>query len=105
MTVCNCVVQEGQISPETETRLRTSLDGFARAIFGSPAQFTWTVVPKGSGFTAGEPSTSSVVAMRADAPLDQSRRVALLRELCQLWMRETGCSIDEVVGVISNPQT
>ncbi len=105
MIMCNCMVQAGQIPPETEVRLRTSLDGFARGIFGAPVKIGWTVIPERSGFTAARPSTTSVVAMQANVPLPQARRAALLRELCELWVRETGCSIDEVVGFISDPIT
>lgn len=99
-----CLVQAGQISAETEAALRAGLDAFTQRAFGAPADIGWTAIPQGGGFTARKPSTTSVVAIRADAPLEQKRREALLNELCDLWIRETNCSHDEVVGVISDPE-
>ena len=103
MIVCMCLVQAGQISPLTEAALRARLDAFSQKAFGSPTQVNWIAVPEGSGFTAAKPSTSAVVVMRAPTPVEQPLRVTLLKDLCDLWTKETGCSIDEVVGVISDP--
>ncbi|MEM1434940.1 MAG: hypothetical protein AAGG11_12845 [Pseudomonadota bacterium] len=105
MTTCNCLVQEGQIAPETERTLRTQLTDFAKRAFDTELQISWVVIPEHNGFTAGEPTRASVVSMRATAPLEQSRRVELLQELCDLWTHETRCSHDELVGVISDPQS
>jgi hypothetical protein len=88
-----------------ESSLRKRLAGFVEREFDSSLAIDWTVVPTGFGFTAGEPSTASIVALSADKAVDQDRRETLLSELCELWMAETRCSMDEVVGVISNPQT
>ncbi len=104
MIACTCLVQAGQISAETQGALRESIDGFARRALGAPAEITWTEVPRNSGYTANAPSTSSIVSIRANAKLDQPRRVTLLEELCGLWMEQTKCSLNEIVGVISDPQ-
>ena len=104
MVICNCIVQEGQISAETEAALRTNLDAFAERSFGEQAEFNWVAIPKKSGFTASEPSTSSIVSMRALKPVEQTRREELLNELCAIWTNHTKCTLDEVVGVIADPQ-
>ncbi|MEM1249157.1 MAG: hypothetical protein AAGA81_03220 [Acidobacteriota bacterium] len=104
MTPCNCIVQEGQVSAALEARLRSGLNELAVRAFGSEAEITWRVVPRGNGFTAGEPTKASVVSFRAHEPLAQSRREEVLRELCDFWIGETGCSVDELVGVVSDPQ-
>ena len=104
MIASTCLVQEGQISVETQAKLQAQLSAFTERAFGEPADVKWVAIAPRSGFTAGKPSTSSVVAIRPGAPVEQSRRVALLTELCDLWRRETNCSLDEVVGVISDPQ-
>ncbi|MEO0981788.1 MAG: hypothetical protein AAFX03_03965 [Pseudomonadota bacterium] len=104
MIACNCVVQAGQISADAEATLRGRLNEFAQRSFGAPAEINWIAIPERSGFTAGNPSTSSVISMRANAPVSPSARETLLRELCGIWTGETGCSLDEVVGVISDPQ-
>ena len=105
MTSCNCIVQEGEIPPATEADLRRSLQAFSRRAFGSDAEISWLTVPRGNGFTAGEPTKASVVSLRSEVPLEQGRREFLLKELCDLWIRETQCSIDELVGVIADPPT
>lgn len=104
MTPCTCLVQAGQIPAATEAALRSGLSNFAERAFGAPAEINWIIVPEKGGFTAAKPSTSALVTLQADAPVEQSRRVALLQELCDLWMGETNCSLDEIVAVISDPQ-
>lgn len=103
MVICSCIVQSGQISTETEAILKSELDMLAQRAFGSPANIHWITIPENSGFTAGEASASSVISMRATEPIEQARRETLLSELCEIWTRETGCSLEEVVGVIADP--
>ena len=103
MIPCMCLVQAGQISAETRAALAQKLDGFTRSNFGSAAEIRWIEVAAGSGFTAGQPSTTSVVSMTAPAPLDQSTRAALLQELCGFWAADTDGSLDEVMAVIADP--
>lgn len=98
-----CLVQKGQIPADTEAALRAGLDDFTTRNFNAPAAINWIEIDKGSGFTAAKPSTSSIVSLAAHAPVEQSARVPLLKELCALWTEETGCSLDEVVGVINDP--
>ncbi|MEM0987132.1 MAG: hypothetical protein AAGJ32_12875 [Pseudomonadota bacterium] len=105
MISCNCIVQAGQISAATEATLRANLEAFSQNAFGEAAHITWREIPEGSGFTAAQPSTSSIVSMTANAPLQQSERATLLKDMCTLWIRETNQTLDEVVGVISDPQT
>lgn len=104
MINCNCIVQAGQISADTEAALRANLNDFAQRAFGEPAEINWRAIPERSGFTAAKPSTSSIVSMTANKPLSQDTRAELLREMCELWVSETHRSLDEVVGVISDPQ-
>ncbi|MEM6900524.1 MAG: hypothetical protein AAF583_12215 [Pseudomonadota bacterium] len=103
MIACNCVVQAGQISAESEAVLRRNLSDFAERRLGAPAEINWIAVPERSGFTAGNPSTSSVISLRAPQPVAQADREPLLRELCDIWTSETKCTLNEVVGVISDP--
>lgn len=102
--ICNCIVQEGQIPPETEAALKTGIDEFTQRAFGETAEINWVAIPKNSGFTASKPSTSSIISMRAPRPMEQFRRETLLHELCNIWTTETNCTLDEVVGVISDPE-
>ena len=43
--------------------------------------------------------------MAANRTVPQAERADLLKEMCELWVRETHRSLDEVVGVISDPQS
>lgn len=104
MINCFCVVQAGQGPDADQAALQQALQGFTREHLGGPAEITWLTVPEGCGFTAGKPSTSSVVSITAGEALDQSRRIALLHALSDLWMERTGCSADELVAVVNDPR-
>lgn len=98
-----CMVQEGQIPPQTEEKLRSGLGTFSDKAFGEQVNIQWVAIPERSGFTAGKPSTSSIVSVTSNKVLERSERKALLMELCDFWMEQTKCSLDEVVGVINDP--
>ena len=103
MIPCRCLVQAGQVPDRRQSELRSLLNDFSARSFGKDADISWVPVAAGCGFTASKPSTSSVVAFTAPTPLDQSTRVKLLSEICDLWMAQTGCSLNEIVAVISDP--
>ncbi|MEL6862635.1 MAG: hypothetical protein AAGL11_12420 [Pseudomonadota bacterium] len=103
MIPCNCVVQDAQVSAASEAVLRQNLNAFTEKHFGEPAEISWLRVPAGSGFTAGSPSTSAIISIRANAPVSKAQREPLLRDLCAMWMAETNQTLNEVVGVISDP--
>lgn len=103
MTQCTCMVQAGQISAEQEATLRRETSAFAERHFGTPGEINWIAVPEGSGYTAGELSTSVIVSVQSDRPLAPSARVPLLHELEQIWSRHANRSSDEVVSVITDP--
>jgi len=103
MIISTCLVQEGQILEGVKTKLHARLNEFTNAKFDSNADVKWTEVPDGSGYTAAQPSTSSIVSLVANRSLEQETRISMLHELCELWAKETGCSLDEIVGVINDP--
>ena len=103
MIQCTCFVQAGQTADLRKDGLQIQLNDFTNSAFGADAQVAWVTVPEGNGFTAGQPSKSSVVAMTAAESLSPTHRETLLRELVALWTTETGCSVDDVVAVISDP--
>ncbi len=104
MTRCMCLVQAGQTPDTRQAELETVLIQFAEQAFDKPAEINWISIAEGNGFTAAAPSTSSIVSMTANQPLTQDRRHALLSDLCDRWMDVTGCSLNEIVAVISDPQ-
>ena len=103
MVNCMCMVQAGQAPDRAKGKLLAVLNSFTRSSFGQEAQVAWIPVGPGNGFTAGKPSTSSVVAMTAAVALSTERREALLREFVAQWTRSMGCTVDEIVAVISDP--
>lgn len=103
MVSCMCVIQEGQAPDRGREALATALDGYVQERLGASPTVTWVPVARGNGFTAGKPSTSSVVVLTSNEALPQTRRETLLRELVDLWTTETGCSVDEVVAVVADP--
>lgn len=104
MIRCMCVVQAGQTPDNSQAALTEKLNIFSEKAFGQPASILWTAVPAASGFTAAKPSTSSIVSFTAEHPVAQEERVSLLKDLCDLWTGETGCSVNEIVAVINDPQ-
>ncbi|NKC01249.1 MAG: hypothetical protein GKR90_22510 [Pseudomonadales bacterium] len=105
MISCTCVVQEGQTPDVQKKSITRLLNRFSSDAFGEEALITWIPVAPGNGFTAAKPSSSSVISVIANEPLSPERRESLLRKLAHLWSAETGCTLDEVVAVLADPQT
>lgn len=98
-----CIVQEGQISLETEYGLKAQIGEFTQRAFSAPADIDWIVVPEGSGFSAAQPSTTVIASLHANRALEQDERISLLRELGDICMSKTGRSANEIVTSIRNP--
>lgn len=105
MSVCRCLVQQGQISPEAQACLRADMAEFAQRHFGGVPDIQWTVVGKGDGFTDAQPSNSVIISMPATRALPPSEREPLLRALGDIWTAHTDLTGDEVVTVITDPPT
>ncbi len=105
MILCGCMIQEGQVPEATQKELEQGLGEITQRFFEAPAAAVWTTVAEGDGWTAGEPSSSSLVVMYVPAGMEQDRRTSLLSELCDLWMAKTGCSINEIVATANDLPT
>lgn len=95
-----CIVQEGQTADRSRRVLADGLRRIGQEAFGDDPAATgisWIVVKRGFGWTAGEPSTSSIIIRSVPVGLPLERREAFMHEVCDLWKTETGCSIDEIV--------
>jgi len=95
-----CMVQEGHAAERERHRLSEGLALLAEETFGdTPAQveIRWITIRKGFGFTAGQPSTSSLIIRSVPAGFDNTRRTAFMTKVCDLWQSVTGCAADEVV--------
>ena len=99
-----CIVQSGQISESQQAVLASRLSSITEAEFGQQAGTSWLVIDPGNGWTAGEPSTTSLVSMNVPA-MDAENRTRLLHAICDAWSEETQCSMNEIVATaISAPE-
>lgn len=95
-----CMIQEGQAPQRLRSELEEGLKRIGREAFGDdPAriEISWIVLEKGYAWTAGEPSTSSIVVRSVPVGYDADSREAFLRSVCELWQSVAGCSINEIV--------
>ena len=98
MILCGCMVQEGQIPEPQVQLLEAGLGDIGARYFEQPVTTSWTTIAKGNGWTAGAPSSTSIVVMYVPPGLDQETRTSLLSSICDLWSDTTGCSINEIVA-------
>jgi hypothetical protein len=94
------MVQAGQSAERCRDRLAEGLRELARDTFGDvpeQVEIQWISIPEGFGFTAGEPSTSSLVVRSVPVGYQEPRREAFMASVCRLWQDVTGCSADEIV--------
>jgi hypothetical protein len=98
--LCLSFVQQDQIAPAVRQQLESQIGLIAREALGGHAaqiRFVWIDVAKGSGYTAGKPSTSSVVGLTVPKGTDDALRARLLRSVCDAWSQTVGCTLDEIV--------
>ena len=95
-----CMVQQGQASERKQDELAERLAALGRETFGDPPgdpDLRWVSIPDGYGFTAGRPSTSSLVIRTVPPGYPDDQREAFLLRVCDLWQDVTGCTKDEIV--------
>ena len=96
----NCTVQEGVIPDDIRPELVSGLTGVSVSVMGASADdvnVEFTEIPRGFGFRGGEPSTTSLVRGQIPPGCEQELRVEFMQAICDMWMRVTGCSVDELV--------
>ncbi len=96
MMICYCLIQEGQLSQGNMSRLKKSIENIVEERLASGVKQSWVVIPKGNGWKAGEPSTTSLVLLTTP-DIEQAARVDLLDAIRDLWTEVTGCTIDEIM--------
>ena len=95
-----CLVQAGAVPPAVRARLEAGLRAIAGREFPQrgAASFAWMEIAPGCGFTAGEPSKAAIAATTVPAGTSREVRTRFLGGVCELWVRETGCHIDDIVA-------
>ena len=95
-----CMIQEGQVADRARARLAEGLKRLAAETFGQApdeVEIHWVPIRQGFGFTAGKPSTSSLIARSVPSDFGDADRSAFMSKVCDLWQEVTGCHPDEVV--------
>ncbi len=91
LLTATCMVQEGRIPSEQRPALESALKKAVRTHVGPEARLTvaWLTIPRGSGYAAGKPSTSSMVQIAVPDGFDQTAREALMRQVNDRWCHIT----------------
>jgi len=93
-----CIVQAGQISDATRAELVLGLERIAAEMLDAPSSsIGWVFIARGFGFSAGEPSTTSLVVRSVPIGFPDDRRQRLLTRISDFWQQATGCTANEVV--------
>ena len=95
-----CMIQTGQEPDRQKSTLTARLTELGEKTFGDDpdeVEIKWIHLEKGYAWTAGEPSTSSIVVRSVPVGFPNDERETFLRAVCDLWVETTGCSINEIV--------
>ena len=95
-----CIVQAGQTAEREQARLAEGLKRLAQEAFGDAperVEIRWISIPDGFGFTAGQPSTSSLVVRSVPVGFADAQRERFMTNVTRLWQDVTGCTADEIV--------
>ncbi len=94
------ILPEGVVPAALRPELAAGIGRVYARLFGAPAAeigVDWSELPRGRFFTAGRPSTSSIIAGTVPAGTSDESRHRLLAEITALWCETTGCTPHEVV--------
>ena len=100
MSQYRCLIQEDQAADRSRPALEEGLRRIGQETFGDDpgaTEILWSVQKKGFAWTAGEPSTSSIVVRSVPAGFPADEREAFLHRIVELWESVTGCTTNEVV--------
>jgi len=103
MILFSTIIQEGQTASQKIDALEERLRGIGQDILGeSPddAQFRWTTVDKGRGFTAGAPSKSSLTVAVVPDGIEESTRVEMMTAMCGAFVDITECTVNDVMSTV-----
>jgi len=99
LLTATCIVQEGRIADEQRSELEAALKDAIGTHVGPGARLAvaWMTVARGSGYSAGRPSTSSLLQVAVPDGFDQTAREALMHDVSDRWCRITGQSPFELL--------
>ncbi len=95
-----CIVQEGCVPQDLRPDLTAELARISSTLLNEPLDSVtvqYTDIPKGSGFRASEPSTTSLVGGTIPPGCTPELRTKLMRQVEAMWCEITGCSTHDLV--------
>ena len=95
-----CILQEDQDPESKRGELAEGLKRIGREVFRDApegGEIRWISIREGFGFTAGSPSTSSLVIRSVPVGFPDDQREAFMNRVCDLWTDVTGCTRNEIV--------
>ncbi len=104
MATFKCLVN-GTIDDATRHRVREALAGLTEARFGTPAAsvaVSFTEIPPGNWYTAGEPSAASMVLGTVPPGTSQEVREEVMAAICAAFSTITGADHDRVMIVAAD---
>jgi phenylpyruvate tautomerase PptA (4-oxalocrotonate tautomerase family) len=94
------ILHEGVVPAAVRPALAAGIGRAYASLFEVPAEAVvvdFTEFPRGRFFTAGKPSTSSIVAGTVPAGTSTAQRHRLLSDITTLWCETAGCTPHEIV--------
>ena len=102
-----CIVQEGVVPDDLRVELAANIRRISASVLDIDADsipLEYNEVRNGFGFRGGEVSTTSTIRGQLTEPIDQETREDFMKQLLDMWRAETGCSVDELIVSVRDPQ-
>lgn len=93
MPIYHCLVQQDSLSAEQKQQVSREITRIHGEVTGAPAIFVDVIfdeVPRGDWFTAGEPSSRSIIQAAIRAGRTDDVKARLMSEISRSWNRVTG---------------
>ena len=91
--------QQGAFAKNKFAVLEKNTCELYKAHFGNHYKltFVWLEIPQGQAYIAGKPSTATTITMPVKNETINNERHAFMSAMCEMWIRETGCSENEII--------
>ena len=102
-----CIVQEGVVPDNLRIKLAANIKRISASVLNIDADgipLEYNEIRNGFGFRGGEVSTTSTIRGQLTEPIDQKTREDFMKQLLDMWRAETGCSVDELIVSVRDPQ-
>ena len=93
MPIYQCLIQQNSLSAEQKQQMSAEITRIHRDVTGAPAIFVDVIfdeVPRGDWFTAGEPSSRSIIQAAIRAGRTDEQKASLMSQISRSWNRVTG---------------